>query len=189
MLTPGRFSSISEQHSETSMRSRLSELMIRTIRTFSGCGEARVASASWIASRSLGKWMGILARCSPIDVVALMYIWRRSRAFIARSVVKSASPMPIPLPLVACDKSRTKMREMCGYSIWMLKRCGVAGYISADDVRIHPTAADLLANLVHDEQIDLIQWKLRHQDRALSRSTCSSLTMASGRRTLSSAVL
>ena len=58
MLTPCRSSSISEQHSETSMRSRLSVLMIRTMRTFSGCGEASVASASWIASRSLGKWMG-----------------------------------------------------------------------------------------------------------------------------------
>ena len=45
----------------------------------------------------------------------------------------------------------------------MLKRCGVAGYIPADDVRIHPTAADLLADLVHDEQIDLVQWQLRHQ--------------------------
>ena len=39
----------------------------------------------------------------------------------------------------------------------------VAGNIPADDIRVHPCAADLFANLIDDEQINLIQWQAWHQ--------------------------
>src|SRR5436305_5400053 len=58
------------------------------------------------------------------------------------------------------DKNACDMR--CG-SIGVLKRCGIAGNFPADDVRIHSSAADLFSNLVHDEQIDVIQRKARHE--------------------------
>src|SRR5215469_10752548 len=45
----------------------------------------------------------------------------------------------------------------------MLKRCGIAGDLPADNVRIHAATADLLANLVHNQQIDFIQRQAWHQ--------------------------
>ena len=73
-------------------------------------------------------------------------------AWTSRVVVKSARPMPVALPCVRSVRPRTKISRMAGWSAGGLVPKGA---LAADDVGVHSRSADVLADLVHDEQVGL----------------------------------
>jgi hypothetical protein len=85
----------------------------------------------------------------------------------ARRSTTSAMPMPTALPSVSAVRSRTTIR-------WMLGPAPVGpGVVAADDVGIHPQAADVLADVVEHEHVDAAERQPGHRSRASTSSSRS----------------
>ena len=74
-----------------------------------------------------------------------------------RMVMTSAEPIPVALPMVSRVSPSTTIFLISGFGV-PLDRAAVA----AGDVGIEARAADVLAHLVDDQHVDLVEVELRH---------------------------